>query len=395
MSEKFPLSTFIVFSTADWGAPYWTNKQHVADRLAKAGHRVLYIESPGIRPPQGNTRDILRIANRLKRAWTPPKQINDNLWVFAPLTIPLGYRFTAVKWFNAWLMRSIVHRWLNRHSQGNVIVWTYHPYIEGATEGLVTSSLVYHCVDDLAAIPGVDAATFRMAEGKLVRRADVVFTTSPYLQQHCLELGARNCVFERNVADIEHFSAARLPGRAPRDVASIEGPKLCYVGVLSDYKLDLDLLEACGRARPDLNWIFIGDEPERQANTTIARLKTLPNMYFIGYRPYSELPDYLRAIDIAVLPNRTDGYMKGVFPMKFYEYLAAGKPVVSTPIDALSDISDLVTTAEGCDQWLAAIDECLSSRPGVLSLDDSRLARFGWNPRLERMLKVVGDIQAK
>ncbi|ATN33176.1 glycosyl transferase [Rhizobium sp. ACO-34A] len=383
-----------MFSTADWAAPYWTNKQHVADRLAKAGHRVLYIESPGIRPPQGNARDILRIANRLKRAWTPPKPINDNLWVFAPLTIPLGHRFALVKRFNAWLMRSVVGRWLDSHRQGDVIVWTYHPYIEGVTEGLSTGSLVYHCVDDLAAIPGVDAATFRAAEGKLVRQAAVVFTTSPYLRRHCLELGAQNCVFERNVADIEHFSAARQSGRLPEDIASIAGPKLCYLGVLSDYKLDLDLIEACGRARPDLSWIFIGDEPERQANATIARLKTLPNMHFIGYRPYSELPDYLRAIDIAVLPNRTDGYMRGVFPMKFYEYLAAGKPVISTPIDALVDVSNLVATAEGRDQWLAAIDECLSSPPGELSLDDSRLAQFGWDPRLERMLATVGDVQA-
>ena len=391
MKKKFPSSTFILFSTADWAAPYWTNKQHIADRLAKAGHRVLYIESPGLRAPKGNTRDILRIGNRLKRAWIPPKRIKDNLWVFAPMTIPLGHRFTFVKWFNAWLMRSVVRRWLISHGQGRVIVWTYHPYIEGVTEGLPVGSMVYHCVDDLAAIPGVDAETFRLAEEKLVRDAEVVFTTSPYLSEHCLKLGALNCVYERNVADIDHFSSARLPGRLPQDIASIAGPKLCYVGVLSDYKLNVELIEACGLARPDINWVFIGDEPERQTNATIARLKTLSNMHFIGYRSYSELPDYLRAIDIAVLPNRTDGYMKGVFPMKFYEYLAAGKPVITEPLQSISSESDLVMTAEGLDQWLLAIEKCLASPPPPLGLEDERLTQFGWEARLDRMLDMLAE----
>lgn len=391
MSEKFALSTFIMFSSADWAAPYWTNKQHIADRLAKAGHRVLYIESPGIRPPQVNSRDFLRIVNRLRRAWTPPKRLNDNLWVFAPLTIPLGHRFTLVKRFNAWLMRSVVSRWLDRYRQGDVVVWTYHPYIEGATRGLKISSLVYHCVDDLATIPGVDALTFRALEGKLVREADVVFTTSPHLQQHCLELGAVRCVFERNVADIEHFSVARLPGWLPPEIASIAGPTLCYVGVLSDYKLDLGLIENCALARPDFHWIFIGEEPERQANETLTRLRTLPNAHFIGYRRYSELPDYLRAIDIAVLPNRTDGYMRGVFPMKFYEYLAAGKPVISTPLDSLADTSDLAITAQGIDEWLLAIEKCVNSPPSAIALEDSRISQFGWEPRLNRMLAVISS----
>ncbi len=389
MSEDFPQSTFLLFSTADWAAPYWTNKQHIADRLAKAGHRVLYIESPGIRPPRGNLRDILRIADRLKRAWTPPKQIHDALWVFSPLTIPFGHRFSLVKRFNAWWMGAAINCWLKRFRRGNVIVWTYHPYIEGATRNVDVSSLVYHCVDDLAAIPGVDAPTFRAAERRLVREADVVFTTSPHLHKHCLKLGARKCVFERNVADIEHFAAARRPGRIPQEVASILGPKLCYVGVLSDYKLDLELIKRCAWARPDFNWIFIGEEPERQSNSTIAYLKTLPNMHFIGYRSYAELPDYLRAMDIAILPNRTDGYMKGVFPMKFYEYLAAGKHVVSTPIESLSGEGDLIKIAQGIDQWLEALDEGIASSCVAIELNDDRLKEFGWEPRLTRMLAAL------
>lgn len=380
--------TIVMFSSADWAAPYWTNKQHIADRLAKRGHRVLYIESPGIRPPRANVRDLSRILSRLQRAWTPPKRINGDLWVFAPLTIPLGHRSPLIKRFNAWLMGSVVRRWLKRNSKGNLIIWTYHPYIEGAYERLSRSALVYHCVDDLAAIPGVDPETFRRAETVLVQAADVVFTTSPYLKSHCEALGARQCLYERNVADIEHFSKARLPGAVPADLADIEGPKLCYIGVLSEYKLDLELIRQCALARPDIRWIFIGEEPERQANATIAFLHSLPNVHFLGYKPYDQLPAYLRGVDIAVLPNLTDGYMKGVFPMKFYEYMAAGKPIIATPINSLEDVNEFssVLMAGTAKEWLQATDRYLQNPPSSVALDDENMAQFDWERRLDRML---------
>lgn len=382
--------TVIMFSTADWDAPYWTNKQHIADRLAKRGHRVLYVESPGIRPPQGNIRDLSRIWARLRRAFRPPRRVTDNLWVFPPLTIPFGHRSRLVKQLNAGLIGSVVRHWLRRHGRGETLVWAYHPYIEGVYEALPRRALVYHCVDDLAAIPGVEAATFKAAETVLARAADVVFTTSPHLKDHCEALGAKRCLYERNVADIDHFAKAREPGRVPEEIARIEGPRLCYAGVLSDYKLDLKLIHACAAARPDLNWIFIGDEPERQASHDIALLRQLLNVHFLGYRTYNELPDYLRGADIAVLPNLTDGYMKGVFPMKFYEYLAAGKPVIATPIESLTDTGAPVVMAYTSADWLAAIDLCLSNPPPAVALDDENLRQFDWENRLDRMLEGVG-----
>lgn len=389
MKEINTSLTFVLFSTADWAAPYWTNKQHIADRLAKRGHRVLYVESPGIRAPKANARDVTRIVNRIRRAWFPPKKIRDTLWVYAPLTIPFAPRSRLVRAFNARLLRSAIRKWLDRHGHGDVVVWTYHPYIGSVMDDIPVRSTIYHCVDDLASIPGVDAKTFRRAEAKLLQRSDRVFTTSPFLQSHCSAVVGDRSVYERNVADIEHFARARLDGVIPPELSAIQGTKLCYVGVLSDYKLDFALIERCAVARPEWNWIFIGDEPERQASPLVARLRKLHNVYFLGYRPYHLLPDYLRGIDIALLPNFTTGYMAGVFPMKVYEYLAAGKPIVASSIDSLRDMGEIISIADGTAEWLVAIEKMIESPPLPFSLRDPRLSAFSWEARLDRMLALL------
>lgn len=378
--------TVVLFSTADWNAPYWTNKQHIAQRLAARGARVLYIESTGLRRPRVSARDLSRVAGRLRRTFQPLRRVDENLWVHAPLTIPIGHRHGIVRALNGFLLERTVRNWLRQYGRGPVTVWTYHPYVQDALVRLPVDRLVYHCVDDIAAIPGVDAGAFRAAEAELLARADQVFTTSPRLQEHCSAIAGARSTFERNVADIDHFAQARGEGTEPADLAGMPHPRLAYVGVLSDYKLDLPLIEACMLARPDWHWLFVGEEPEGYASPVIARLKRAPNAHFLGYRPYAQLPAYLSAIDIAVLPNLLDGYMASVFPMKLYEYLAAGKPVLSTPMPALGDMDGIVVTARTDADWIAAIGAMLEAPPPAIALDDPALADYSWDARLDRML---------
>lgn len=189
------------------------------------------------------------------------------------------------------------------------------------------------------------------------------------------------------MADIEHFAEARQSGAIPDDLGRINGPKLCYIGVLSDYKLDLDFIEKCIQLSPDWNWIFIGEEPERQSNPIIARLAERSNVHFLGYKTYDVLPDYLRGIDVALLPNLTSGYMSGVFPMKLYEYLAAGKPVVATRMAALSALAEQISIIDTPQEMVEAVTTILASPPEPIALGHPDLANFSWNARLDRMMQ--------
>lgn len=146
--------TVVMFSTADWAAPCWTNKQHIARRLAERGYTVLYIETVGLRRPSINSLDLTRIIRRLRSGLKPPRRVGERLWVLSPLTLPLGQRHGFVRHFNAWILRTAIRLWLRRHGDGTPpLVWTYHPYMLEAISGLKRSALVYHCVDNIAAVP--------------------------------------------------------------------------------------------------------------------------------------------------------------------------------------------------------------------------------------------------
>ena len=114
----------LMVSTADWDNPYWTNKQHVAVELGSRGHRVLYIESQGLRRPTATRRDLGRIWRRLKRGLGPPRQVRDNIWVVSPIIIPFQH-YAWVRRLNRSLLSLIVGLWSRWLGLRPTILWTY------------------------------------------------------------------------------------------------------------------------------------------------------------------------------------------------------------------------------------------------------------------------------
>lgn len=386
------MSTFgrdlVLFSTADWDWPYWTNKQHMAVHLAARGFRVLYVESTGMRRPGFNRTDALRVVNRAWRGLAPIRRVRPNLDVLSPLTVPGAHRSRPVSSFNAWQLRRRILSW--RRANERPLIWTYHPYMLDVAKVIEPSALIYHCVDALGAIPGVDGDAFGRAEVELLARADHVFVTSPALREHCEALAPARTHYFANPADIDHFSAARRPGPIPEDLAAVPRPRLGYIGVFSDFKIDLDLIEQAVSARRDWHWVFVGEEREGQRNAVLARLKRQPNVHLLGWCSYYRLPDYLRGIDVALLPARINPYTRAMFPMKFFEYLAAGRPVVATPLPALEEFQHLYRVAGGAEDMVCAVEAVLANpNQLVWPLDHPVLHANSWRQRLVDMLSIV------
>lgn len=385
----------ILFATADWDTPYWTNKQHTAAHLAKAGWRVLYVESVGLRAPKvGSGTDWSRILRRLWRGLRGPRQVDDRIWVYAPLVIPFRHNHPWVRAFNqGWLSRTI-GRYMRHQRFRLPMVWTYHPYVLETRAWLnrdpatATGQLVYHCVDDLAAIPGIDGQAFDREERALLAQADAVFTTAQALYEKCRRHNP-NVHNLSNVVDFEHFARAHDPGPIPSDLATIPHPRLAYVGALSDFKVDFGLLNEVATARPDWHIVLIGAEREGQHDPQLARLASQPNVHLLGHRPYQQLPDYLRGMDVGLLPTHVNDYTRSMFPMKYFEYLAAGLPVVSTPLAFTTQQTQGLRVAGDPAGFGKAIEQQLNQGRFSLAQSDSLVGDHTWDARLESMLQSV------
>lgn len=377
----------ILISTADWDHPFWTNKQHVACQLAQHGFRVLYVESLGLRRPSARGRDVARLGRRLRRALAAPRRVRDNLWVTAPLVLPLHGR-RSVRWLNDRLLVAALGRATRRIGFVRPMIWTYNPLVGDVADRLRAPFLIYHCVDDLSAIPHAPAATIAAAERDIARRADLILTTSPGLQARFAAWRPDATHYLPNVADYQHFSRARQPGPLPADLERIARPRIGFVGAISQYKVNFELIGAVARRRPDWHWVLIGQVGEGQPDTRLAGLD-LPNIHLLGPRRYEELPDYLRGFDVATIPARRNPYTDCMFPMKFFEYLAAGKPVIASRIPALAEFAPACQFGDTPDELVAAIDRALAGQGPDQREADALALGYTWDWRIRQMLDLL------
>lgn len=377
----------LIFSTADWDNPFWTNKQHMAVLFARHGYRVLYVDSLGLRQPALHTRDLRRMVRRLWKSLPLPRQVRPNLWRVSPLVLPL-HSHKSVCAFNARLLYATLRWHLCLLGMRLPLIWTYNPVIADLCAALPHSGIVYHCVDDLRAAPHIDAATITQGEERLGRIADFCFATSPALRDRMSPLFPRT-VFEPNVCDQTLFDTARMRLSEPEELRGIPHPRLLFVGALSEYKVDFSLMEAVARRLPEVHWILIGPEGEGQPDSR--RPPVLPNVHVMGPRTYGRLPYYMAHADAAVLPTPHNAYTAAMFPMKFFEYLAAGLPVVSSDLPALREFAPLCFLTDGEEGFTATLRRVLAGERRNPAAIEAACRRYSWEARFVRMER---DIEA-
>src|ERR1700686_240292 len=327
---------------ADWDTELWTNQHHLMSRLA-AQNRGLFVESLGLRRPRLAGRDLARIGRRLRRGLAAPREV-DGLHVLSPLVVPL-HSNRAVRAFNRRLLRMQVRRALHRLGMERPILWAYVPQAESLIEMLRAELVVYHCVDDIAAQAGIDGASFRAAEERFAKRADLVLASAPALAERMRAL-SDNVMEAPNVADTALFAQALEEGPVDPALAALAHPRVVFTGAIVSTKLDLPLLVELARARPSWSFALVGPVGPGDPRADISMLSAEPNIHLLGRRSYRELPAVLRGADAGLIPYARNQLTGSIFPMKVYEYLAAGLPVVSTPLPALSQVVEVARAAE-------------------------------------------------
>jgi glycosyltransferase involved in cell wall biosynthesis len=373
---------------ADWESELWTNQQHLMSRLARE-NRVLFIESLGLRRPQLAGRDLRRMARRLLRGVAPPRE-RDGVHVLSPLVVPL-HEHAAVRRLNRMLLPALVRRAVRRLGMHDVILWAYVPQAEVLLDALDPALVVYHCVDDIAAQKGIHGESFRAAETRFAGRADLVLASAPELARR-MRLLAENVLQAPNVADTELFATALEPGPVDSAVAQLQQPRIVFTGAVVATKLDLDLILALARARPDWSIALVGPVGLGDPRTDVSRLAAEPNVHLLGPRSYAELPAVLRGADAAIIPYAINELTASVFPMKVYEYLAAGLPVLATPLPALAGVEDILTASDG-EAMAQALGELLAHDTAERRAERSRrAASHSWEARLSEIAAALPSL---
>ena len=372
----------------DWDNEVWTNQHHLMSRLATSGSRVLFIESLGLRRPSlGSPRDLRRIWRRLRRGVSRPRE-RGGVIVLSPLVLPLHSR-APVRWLNALLLRARVGSVARRLGFAHPVLWGYVPQAEVLLDTLDPEIVIYHCVDDIASQAHIDAASFLAAEERFARRADLVIASAPALADRMRRLSS-HVLLAPNVADTASFACALEPGPVDHALGSLTEPRIVFVGAIAAKKLDFDLLLGIARARRGWTLALIGPVGLGDPETDVSELAREPNIHLLGAREHRDLPTVLRAAAVGLIPYRRSRLSASIFPMKLYEYLAAGLPVVATGLPSLEGIAD-VMLVEGPDAVVQAIEQALAADTA-----DRRRARsaavqgHSWEARLAEIDAALG-----
>ncbi|MCZ7586589.1 MAG: glycosyltransferase [Deltaproteobacteria bacterium] len=283
------------------------------------------------------------------------------------------------------LVVPIVRETAERLGMKDFILWIYQPSASPYIDLLKPALSCYDCVDEYSAMPGAWIQATRAMERKLIKSADAVFTTARSLFEDKKKHNP-NTHFVPNVADFEHFNKT-LKAKPARDLAGIPKPIIGYVGALN-YKIDDGLLDRLFAARPDWSFVFVG--PDRGFG--IERFIGHRNVHFIGRRSIEEMPEFLAAMDVCLIPYKLDRYTRGVLPMKHYEYLASGRPVVSHAAAGTGGARGLIDLARTSAEFVEAIERRLRHDQPADRKKRIALAKDNsWEKRIRQILSTLEE----
>lgn len=379
----------ILFFAPDPPDAIWQDKPQIARRLA-LNNTVLYI---------GPELYLRSLASQLQSGhWRPSdlwnsglRKINEGLYAYrwSPWT-PI----TGTPGLGGYAKSRRLQRWkatLKALDADHPILWLFRPNMPDIIDQLDPRLVIYHVVDEYSAYPGLtanQAARQRSLDAEMTRRADLVFCTARSLVEARRPLNP-DTYYVPNAVDFRAFQQALTEPneRPPAAMSNLHRPVLGVVGSLNA-KVDLTLLAEVAERRPEWSLALVGPLGYGPREHEWSRLSALPNVRWPGSVPHEQVPAVIAACDVCLIPYRLNEQTRHVNPLKLYEYLAAGKPVVATPLPELEQFPSVVRLAADTSAFITAVDWALqeagdpytqATRRAIASANtwDHRVAEMG------------------
>jgi UDP-galactopyranose mutase len=374
------------FSTTDWHET-WGSRQHLMLRLAQCGNPVLFIERQ-VGPEQLIRDPALRL--RKIAAWKSIRlrQPIENLWIWQPPLLPPGrYYSNHLNQLGQKILIRQIRPLIHKLGLSAPILWLYPPQSAPLLGAFGERLSLYHCIENFSGNQsGIKRRVMQSEERLLLQSADLVFTHSEGLIHLYSGLTKREITLVPSAADVSYFQS--IPSVDPL-VSQIPHPSLGVVGTL-DGRLNVELLEGIVHSHPAWHLVLIGQwHPER---VSLDPLRNFPNVHFLGPQPYEKLPSLLNGLDIFLIPYILNEMTVYISPIKLYEYLAVGKPIVSTGLPEVMKYKDFVRVASDAHDFIQNIQTALEDDSPDRVMTRRVFARqHSWEARLDKMLNVIDE----
>ncbi|MEO5684896.1 MAG: glycosyltransferase family 1 protein [Chitinophagaceae bacterium] len=355
----------VCYSHLRWNFVY-QRPQQLLSRFARH-FRVLFIEEPVF---------------DAEKPYLDTQQNTDKVWVIVPHLSSQTSPDASIA-----LQNDLLKDFFDYFKVAEFIAWYYTPMASGLNPAFKPALVIYDCMDELSAFKNAPAEITHK-ENELMARADIVFTGGSSLYSSKKNKHSNIYLFPSSI-DQRHFEKARTLRVELSDQQDIPSPRIGFFGVI-DERMDIDLLASIAAEKPQWHFILIGPIVKIDSAT----LPVNANIHYLGSKTYQELPFYISKWDVAMMPFAINESTKFISPTKTPEYLAAGKPVVSTPVpDVVSEYGDkgLVCIAGTANEFVVEIEKAMNipDRVQWLKAVDTVLRQNSWDITVEKMMFII------
>lgn len=369
----------------DWtGDPL--SKTHLM-RVLSRDNRILWINAIANRMPTTSTKDLSRIYKKLKSFTEPMREVEPNIFVMNPLAIP-AYGSKAVVALNQKFLLRQVKNAMRSLGMKNVINMVFNPAAGMIAGKLGETEQIYYCVDEYTAFTGVSAG-LKEIEEDLFRKSDFVVVSAETLLESKKKFNEKTFLIRHGV-DFNHFRKALDEAtKIPDEIANLPRPIIGFHGLLADW-VDFELLKKIAEHFKNGSVVLIG-KITFDAEKKIKILDNIPNIHFLGRKPYEELPNYCKGFDVALNPFVMNELTRNVNPLKVREYLAAGLEVVSTDIQEVRVLPHCLI-GENHAEFIAKIEEILEN-PKPREEVSGAIRHESWDAKVDELRAIMRKVK--
>ncbi len=386
--------SIICFAGEDWWYHHPHSKNHIMRRLARAGNRVVFVNSISMGLPDIKSPDFIgKIKRKLRSFAKFARRAEDGIIVVTPLVTPF-YSSRFGRALNKFLLVAQFKLLRVAFNLRDPVLWIAIPTAAEMVGQLKESALIYQVSDKYDANKMDHATSGNLISGMhmaLLQNADLIYYSGRKLFEE--ETAATPSIKDKaklleQAVDFEHFaSATARDWQEAEDITGIPHPRLGYFGAIESWLLDQQMIRYISRKHPDWHWVLLGLRAAK------LEIEDLPNVHYLGAKPYTEMPRYAASFDVCVLPWVTDNrFVSYGSAIKVREYLATGRPVVITPLYEYESWDAILRISRSYDDFIAQVEDALSrDDANQKSARQEAVKESTWDARTEMVSR---DIEA-